>query len=422
MKHLIFFHAFIVTAFATFPAISSAMGNDGLTRSLTDSSKLASSTIKIFFPAIDPDSTNLVTQAIPVPDNDSYSIDSDLSDGSEPVFAESRLVSAFALHPKKTKVALGSFQNIWLVNQDTCKTIAVPENDGAMSRLGYNPEGTLLAFNISTGYSDNDPKGFTSIYNCSQNTITHRFDQSARELKFNGSGDKLVMIINEKVFLWDLNSNIQTQIMPESTIGSLIFSRIFNGNTFIQNFKDGDNNKSIIVWNSDNPSETQKTKIDPSYLGVTFGETTEQLLAYAFRVPSTDDDKTDFERHVQNYRKILIVNGELMSSAQIPQTLPNGTDEFGCTTESQAYQNYVYCPEIKKYFFINEEYSGDQLTTINLLDPQTCTVQELEAFDPKLRSFTFSDDGKRLLIDKEEYGVGYEYYIVNLIERYQDKL
>ena len=75
-----------------------------------------------------------------------------------------------------------------------------------------------------------------------------------------------------------------------------------------------------------------------------------------------------------------------------------------------------------KNIFINEEYSGDQLTTINLLDPQTCTVQELEAFDPKLLSFTFSDDGKRLLIHKQEYGVAYEYYIVNLIERYQDKL
>ena len=165
-----------------------------------------------------------------------------------------------------------------------------------------------------------------------------------------------------------------------------------------------------MIWNLDNPLQVRKTKINPSYRRIIFGENSEQLLAYRFMGGSECIATADYN---ENIRKLQTMNGDQITSTQIPKVLPNKETN----DRLRPGQTYVYCPTIKKYFFINYElaYHNEELITINLLDPETCEIQELESFDSDF-SVYFDDQGKRMILIKGEC------HIVDLIERYQNKL
>ena len=396
---------FYIVTLITFPGISLAAGNDGLTpsspsfmqqcgQSLKKLTKFAVMTSAILSPEIsgrsftEPSST--VPNIIQTPFNGN--------------------LTCVGVNPIKPEVALCGKNFISFVNPNGPDEPDILKLDGedysGINYVEYNPQATQLLIYSCLNYPCNE--SLLSILDLSTKTIETSYKtnyQVVIPLLFDASGTKVVMrvfssdaepkrlehpskfedittttldlnsknlirrihgrtyLISEPTMfnvIWDVPAN-KTSAFKSDGGGLLYLARFFKNNRFIMN-----GGKKITTWSLNDPSKTKRLNIS-SANNTIFGGNEEQFAYYCPAVPGI----------------IYLQNDNDIRDAQFD---PNQY----ATVDS-------YCPESKKFIFTTGEFMlASNAYAIYSLDPETADLKKLYNVSTSLSSYnfpTFSPDG-----------------------------
>ena len=261
---------FYIITLITFPGISLAAGNDGLTqssptfaqqlfscgKSLTKLAKCAFIASAILSPESTISASAKSSEILPL----LYSTP----------WPETQYYTSMAFNPhNKREFAFGGINQIGIINVDKPDKpiiLQLDEECDAVTDVSYNPQGTLLASNCY---------GPVSIWDLESKTIIHRLNYSTDEGLFDTTGTKYVMR-NGTIGIYDLSANSVTQAHINGKEPLIVnFERAYNTNTFAHNTPD-----STFVWHLDNPSQALEVKVSPRY--TTLFRNEKELFSYTF--------------------------------------------------------------------------------------------------------------------------------------------